>query len=155
MIMGQKTYKGLLFQGKPYCLLNGVYLQGDMVYWEWFVYPGPWPAHFVGVFKQANPIQTYIHKTLVQDIIIYMETTLENKCIILADLWMNYRMDEEFRDFVEYNDIGLPISYALANSIVLPTKMSNDFINETFNLFLAGLGIEDEGFENLEDILSL
>jgi hypothetical protein len=68
---------------------------------------------------------------------------------------MNYRMDEEFRDFVEYNDIGLPISYALANSIVLPTKMSNDFINETFNLFLAGLGIEDEGFENLEDILSL
>lgn len=85
-----------------------------------------------------------------------METTsFKIKCEILADLWMNYRMDEEFKDFIEYNDIGLPISYALANSIVLPTEMAHQFVNETFDLLLSGLGIEDEGFESLDDILNL
>lgn len=84
-----------------------------------------------------------------------METTFEDKCHILADLWMNYRDDEEFKDFIEYNDIGLPISYAIANSIVVSNTMSEQFISETFNLLLAALEIEDTGFSTLDDILDL
>jgi hypothetical protein len=66
---------------------------------------------------------------------------------------MDYRGDEEFQDFVEYNDLGLPLAYALAESIIKKTPLAEQYINESFDLFLAGLEIEDEGFETLEDIL--
>jgi hypothetical protein len=35
--------------------------------------------------------------------------TFDNKISILAELWMNYRDDEELQDFIEYNDLGLPL----------------------------------------------
>ncbi len=81
------------------------------------------------------------------------QTTYSNKCLILSELWLDYRNDDEFKDFVEYNDIGLPLAYAVANSIVPSTDLAEKFISETFDLLLAGLGIaEDTGFEYLEDL---
>ena len=80
-------------------------------------------------------------------------TPFSNKCEILGQLWMDYRGDEEFQDFVEYNDLGLPLAYALAENIIKKTPLAEQYINESFDLFLAGLDIEDEGFETLEDIL--
>lgn len=83
-----------------------------------------------------------------------METTYANKCAILADLWMNYRGDEEFQDFIEYNDLGLPLSYAIDSEIVKSTEMAQRFIEEAFSLLLAALEIEeDAGYETLDDIL--
>jgi hypothetical protein len=79
-------------------------------------------------------------------------TTIECKEIILADIWMEYRNDEGFKDFIYYNDISLPLAYALSTSIVKRTEYSNKFIEESFALLLAGLEIEDTGFESLEDI---
>jgi hypothetical protein len=82
-----------------------------------------------------------------------MTTTFSNKTIILADLWLNYRDDEEFQDFVDYNDLGLPLGYALSAGIVAPTPIAEQFIEETFALLLKGLEIEeDTGFESLDDI---
>jgi len=81
-------------------------------------------------------------------------TTFENKCIILSDLWLNYRSDEEFEDFITYNDMGLPLAYALSEGIVNGTEMSTKFIDETFDLLLAGMSVEDTGFDNLDDLLS-
>ena len=81
-------------------------------------------------------------------------TTYSDKLAILADLWLNYRDDELFEDFVEYNDLGLPLAYVLANDIVQTTELAEKFVNETFDLLVAGLGIEDTGFENLDQILS-
>jgi hypothetical protein len=84
-----------------------------------------------------------------------MTTTFSNKIAILADLWMAYRDDEEFQDFIEYNDIGLPLAYLLENNIVKSTSLAEQFIDETFRLLLLGLAIsEDTGFETLDDILS-
>lgn len=80
------------------------------------------------------------------------ETTSENKASILSELWMNYRDDENFEDFVNYNDLGLPLAYAISAGIVKPTEMSDKFIDETFTLLLASLEVEDEGFEDLDDI---
>jgi hypothetical protein len=83
-------------------------------------------------------------------------TPFETKCSILADLWMDYRGDEEFTDFLEYNDLGLPIAYAISNGIVKTLPMAESFINETFDLLLASLEIqEDAGFETLADLLGL
>ena len=84
-----------------------------------------------------------------------MTTTFSSKTLILADLWLNYRDDEEFKDFTEYNDLGLPLAYAIANKVVESTPVAEKFVNETFDLLLAGLGIEDTGFELLDDLLDL
>lgn len=81
-------------------------------------------------------------------------TDFLTRCNILADLWLNYRKDEEFSDFIDYNDLGLPLAYALANNIVSTSKLAEQMINETWELLLAGLGIEDDGFTSLDEVLS-
>jgi hypothetical protein len=82
-------------------------------------------------------------------------TTFENKCIILSDIWLNYRYDDNFEDFSQYNDMGLPLAYAISEGIVKSTDTAATFIDETFDLLLAGLSIDDDlGFESLDEILS-
>jgi hypothetical protein len=80
-------------------------------------------------------------------------TKFKAKCDILADLWLNYRYDEEFVDFIEYNDLGLPLAYALSEGIVEKTPLAKTFVEETFDLLLAGLGIEDEGYTLFDEML--
>jgi hypothetical protein len=82
-----------------------------------------------------------------------MTTNFLNKTSILAELWMNYRDDEGLQDFVEYNDLGLPLAYFLYNELVLPTKQSEMYIEETFSLLVAALDVEDVGFESLDEML--
>ena len=79
--------------------------------------------------------------------------SMQNKITILAELWMNYRDDDELEDFVEYNDIGLPLAYLLMNEIVLPSEQSAIYINETYDLFLGALGIPDKEWESLDEML--
>lgn len=81
------------------------------------------------------------------------ETTFENKCSILADLWSNYKYEEEFSDFIDYNDLGLPLAYCIANKIINPSNRSKELVSETFDLFIAGLGVQDTGFKSLNELL--
>jgi hypothetical protein len=82
-------------------------------------------------------------------------TTIENKVSILSELWLNYRADEDFADYIEYNDLGLPLAYLVDNGVVkMENEMSVNLINETWDLLVAGLGIEDTGFETLDSMLS-
>lgn len=81
------------------------------------------------------------------------QTAFMNKARILAELWMDYRDDEEFKDFIEYNDLGLPLSYAIAEGIVERTDLASGFINEAFDILLSALGVEDTGFDTLNDLL--
>lgn len=82
------------------------------------------------------------------------ETEFTTKTEILADLWMNYREDEEFLDFIAYNDLGLPLAYAVTNRIVKSTPVADELITETWNLLLSALEIEsDEGYDSLDDLL--
>jgi hypothetical protein len=79
-------------------------------------------------------------------------TTQESKADILSELWLGYKNDQNFEDFFSYNDLGLPLAYAISNGIVKATETSNRFIDETFSLLLASLEIEDEGYDGLDDI---
>lgn len=84
------------------------------------------------------------------------ETTFEAKCEILGQLWVDYKGDEEFSDFITYNDMGLPLAFLIASDIVQATPKAEGFVNETFELLLTALGHEeDSGFDSLEDLLSL
>jgi len=78
---------------------------------------------------------------------------LDNKITILAELWMNYRDDEQLKDFIEYNDLGLPMAYFLMNELVLPTEQSEVYINETYDLFIKSLGVADDEYESLDELL--
>lgn len=81
-------------------------------------------------------------------------TTFENKCEILAELWTDYRNANEFVDFFEYNDLGLPLAFATAKQLVKPNKVARDLIEETFFLFIHGLGLTDDiPFESLDEVL--
>jgi len=83
-----------------------------------------------------------------------VETPFANKCAILGELWISYRDDEDYQEFIEYNDIGLPLAYILDSEIADLNDKSANYINETFALLLQMLEIEDEGFDGLDELLS-
>ena len=68
----------------------------------------------------------------------------KTKCTILSDLWENYRDDEEFKEFIGYNDIGLPLAYFLSEGLVNEiTETGQLYVNESFLLFISALDIEE------------
>jgi hypothetical protein len=77
------------------------------------------------------------------------------RCNILAELWMDYRQQEDLQDFIQYNDLGLPLGFLVSEELVTANDKAITMINETFDLFLATLEIEDQGFESLDEMLSL
>jgi membrane protease subunit (stomatin/prohibitin family) len=68
---------------------------------------------------------------------------------------MNYRREEEFIEFVDYNDIGLPLAYAFANDIAIQTEIGERYINETYELLAEAVGVsEKEEFDSFESMLA-
>jgi hypothetical protein len=53
---------------------------------------------------------------------------------------------------MEHNDIGLPLAFAVAEELVLPSDVAMDLINQTFDMFLSSLGASDEGYSSLDDL---
>lgn len=80
-------------------------------------------------------------------------TTFESKALILGQLWLNYKGDEELADFFEYNDLGLPLAFAYAEGIINSTPTLEKYISESFDLLLAGFEVEDTGFEDIMDLM--
>jgi hypothetical protein len=70
----------------------------------------------------------------------------------MADLWLNHRSDVDFEDFIEYNDIGLPLAYAFAEGLATPTEIGTRFVEETYSLFLEAIEIPDKEYESLDDM---
>ena len=80
----------------------------------------------------------------------------KTKCTILADLWEGYREEEAFTDFIEYNDLGLPMAYMLKEGLVNEvTELGQIYINETFNLFIAALNVLEDEIEDGTSLDSL
>jgi hypothetical protein len=80
-------------------------------------------------------------------------TPFSSKAEILAEFWMDYREDEKFKEFVEYSDLGLPLAYAIAENIVTVSDKAKQYVEEAFDVFLSTVGIEDDGFSSLEELL--
>lgn len=87
-----------------------------------------------------------------------MSLPFSDKCGILGQFWFEFRDDEKLADFITYNDIGLPLAWFIATGVVTPNPMAEDYINETFDLFLAALELKEdeiEGLDTLEQILEI
>lgn len=80
-----------------------------------------------------------------------------SKCLILGELWIDYRNDENFEDFIEYNDIGLPLAYAFSTGLAKVEPQGELYVNETWDLFVEALGIDDNDvtFDSLDEMLEL
>jgi hypothetical protein len=84
------------------------------------------------------------------------QTSFSTKAQILAELWITYRDDENFSDFIQYNDIGLPLAYVVSNGIVETTEMATRFIEETYNLLLSALDVDDDlVIDSLDHLLDI
>lgn len=81
-----------------------------------------------------------------------MQTGFDSKALILGQVWIEHKSDNEMSDFFAYNDIGVPLAFAFAEGIVNHTPTLEQYINESFDLLLEALNIEDAGFEDLQDL---
>jgi hypothetical protein len=81
-------------------------------------------------------------------------TDIDNQCIILGDFYINYKNDSAIGDFIEFNDIGLPLAFLKSEGLCELNNNSEVYIQETFNLLLATLGVDDIGYDSLEHLLS-
>ena len=80
-------------------------------------------------------------------------TGFDKKVAILSTFWLNYKEEEDFEDFVEYNDIGLPLSFMIEEDIVKSTPVAEAYINEAWGLLCAALNInEGQSYDSLEDM---
>ena len=82
-------------------------------------------------------------------------TDFTKVCEILGTLYANYKEDDEFQDFIDFNDLGLPLAYFVAENLCEVSDDGARYINETWILFLASLNIEDTGYEGLDQMLSI
>ena len=80
-------------------------------------------------------------------------TNIETQIDILGNFYINYKEDRSVKEFIEFNDIGLPLAYLSSEGLCQPTEIAIAYIQETFNMLLATMGIEDIGFESLDHLL--
>ncbi len=81
-------------------------------------------------------------------------TNFSSKCSILGQIWEDHREDKEFVDFVEYNDLGLPLAYLNSEGLAMPSSDGMRYIEETFELFLSSLNVKDTGFNDLNEVMT-
>jgi len=80
-------------------------------------------------------------------------TDFSNVCDILGELYANYQDDKEFSDFIEFNDLGLPLAYMVRENLAVPSDDGAKYIVETWDVFLKSLNVEDSGFTDLDSVL--
>ncbi len=77
-----------------------------------------------------------------------------NKIAVLADLYLNYRDEDQFKEFADYNDIGLPIAHLVHTGLCNMNKEAELYIEETYDLLIAAMGVDpDEVYETIEDMI--
>lgn len=86
-------------------------------------------------------------------------TDFATQCVILAELYENYKEEKNFKTFIEYNDLGLPLAYLTAQGLVV--EVSDDgrrYIFDTFEMFLQSIKLsEDDIIEGmtLDEVLEM
>ena len=87
-----------------------------------------------------------------------MEINFADRCGILGQFWYEFRDDEDLKPFIGYNDVGLPLAWFIATGVVSPLPMAEEYINETFTMFLDAMEVTEEevaDIDNLDDLLAI
>jgi hypothetical protein len=87
-----------------------------------------------------------------------MEVNFTDRCGILGQFWYEFRDDEDLKPFISYNDVGLPLAWFIATGVVSPLPMAEEYVNETFTMFLDAMEVTEEevsDIDNLDDLLAI
>lgn len=69
----------------------------------------------------------------------------ETVCGILGELHFTYGDSKEFKSFVEFNDLGLPLAFLTREGLVV--ELSDDgrrYVIDTFDMFVASLKVDPD-----------
>ena len=81
-------------------------------------------------------------------------TDFATVCDILGEIWIEYKEEPDFKEFTDYNDIGLPLAYSIAEGIIQTAPLAEQYIMETWAVLLESFGLEDTGeYADLNDVL--
>lgn len=72
-------------------------------------------------------------------------TDFATQCVILGELYEGYKEEKDFRAFIEFNDLGLPLAYLTAQGLVV--EVSDDgrrYIVDTFEMFLQSIKLSED-----------
>ena len=83
-------------------------------------------------------------------------TDFSRMCSLLGELYETYRDDKgEFEDFMQYNDLGLPLAYFVKEGLVTLTEDAKKYVVETWRVLMMAIGAdEDAEYESLEELLT-
>ena len=87
-----------------------------------------------------------------------MEVNFADRCGILGQFWYDFRDDQTVKPFMEYNDAGMPLAWFIATGVVTPLPVAEEYINETFAMFLDAMEVEEQDVvdvDNLDDLLAI
>jgi hypothetical protein len=63
----------------------------------------------------------------------------------IGQLWIEFRNDEDFSAFMDYNDLGCPMAYMVAEGLIKDlTPIGEEMITETFKMFLDLINVTEE-----------
>ncbi len=83
-------------------------------------------------------------------------TPFDTQCEILADLWLNYRTEEEVIPLFEYFDMGFPLAFAHNQGIVKLEPVAIAMLGDCWNGVLQAFGHEeDTGFSDLGEMAEM
>ncbi len=86
-------------------------------------------------------------------------TDFATQCVILGELYENYKEEKDFLAFIEFNDLGLPLAYLTAQGLVV--EVSDDgrrYIFDTFTMFLESIKLGEDDIVDgmtLDEVFSL
>ena len=69
----------------------------------------------------------------------------ETVCGILGELHANYSDSKDFRSFIEFNDLGLPLAFLTNEGLIV--ELSNDgrrYVIDTFDMFIESLKVDPD-----------
>ena len=86
------------------------------------------------------------------------KTPFSNQCVVLGGLWLFYRdaakSNEAWDNFFQYNDVGLPLAYMIAEGIADASGdgQAEILVGETWEMFCEAIDIDPNGeYETIED----
>lgn len=85
-----------------------------------------------------------------------MMSPFNKRLTILSDVYLHYREDDEFKEFAEYNDLGLPLAHVCASGLADIKDSGIIYIEETYDLLVDAMGLDpDVEYDSIEDMIDL
>jgi hypothetical protein len=85
-----------------------------------------------------------------------MISPFDKRLTILSDVYLHYREDDEFKEFADYNDLGLPLAHVCATGLAQIKPEGVIYIEETYDLLIDAMGLDpDVVYDSIEDMIEL